>query len=406
MIKDFFYFSIINLRKRKLRSWLTVIGIIIGIAAVVALLSLSAGLSREVERQFQMFGSDKIFITARFGGGTGMGLASSGGAAINTKDLDAVRGVSSVELAAGILSKQEPVLYKKEIKYNTIAGISADPETEKLFEDVQGFKIDQGRQIKSGDTSSVAVGSSFATDTFKENVSLRDTIEISGKTFKVVGIFLPIGNSQDDSMIIMPVDALRDLTGDKNSLTAIMAQVKAGQNVNDAKDDIAKALRKEKDQQEGEETFQVSTSEDILRLINQLFGTIQFVLVGIGAISLIVGAVGVTNTMYTSVLDRTKEIGIMKAIGAKNSDIMTIFLIESAVIGTIGGAAGIVLGALMAKVVEIAAGVTLLIPLKAYTGLDLIAGALLISLAIGAISGLLPARKAASLEPVDALRYE
>ena len=406
MIKDFFYFSIINLRKRKLRSWLTVIGIVIGIAAVVALLSLSAGLTREVERQFQMFGSDKIFITARFGGGTGMGLASSGGAAINTKDLDAVRGVSSVELAAGILSKQEPVLYKKEIKYSTIAGISADPETEKLFEDVQGFKIDQGRQIKSGDTSSVAVGSSFATDTFKENVSLRDTIEISGKMFKVVGIFLPIGNSQDDSMIVMPVDALRDLTGDKSSLTAIMAQVKAGQNVNDAKDDIAKALRKEKDQQEGEETFQVSTSEDILRLINQLFGTIQFVLVGIGAISLIVGAVGVTNTMYTSVLDRTKEIGIMKAIGAKNSDIMTIFLIESAVIGTIGGAAGIVLGALMAKVVEIAAGLTLLIPLKAYTGLDLIAGALLISLFIGAMAGLLPARKAASLEPVDALRYE
>jgi len=130
------------------------------------------------------------------------------------------------------------------------------------------------------------------------------------------------------------------------------------------------------------------------------------VLVGIGAISLIVGAVGVTNTMYTSVLDRTKEIGIMKAIGAKNSDIMTIFLIESAVIGTIGGAAGIVLGALMAKVVEIAAGLTLLIPLKAYTGLDLIAGALLISLFIGAMAGLLPARKAASLEPVDALRYE
>jgi putative ABC transport system permease protein len=404
MIKDFFYFSIINLRRRKLRSWLTVTGVIIGIAAVVALLSLSAGLTQEVERQFQMFGSDKLFITPRI---TGAATTLGGGAgSLVAKDLDTVRGINVIDNAAGILRRSEPVKFKDEVQYVTVVGISTDTETEKLFQEVQGFKINQGRQLKPGDEFKAGIGSYFASNMFKEPVKARDDLEIAGRTVKVVGTYLPIGNLQDDSMIVMPISSLREITGEKDALTAIFAKVKAGVNIDDAKNETLKDLRKAKNQKENEETFEVSTSQDILRLVNQLFGTIQFVLVGIGAISLIVGAVGVTNTMYTSVLDRTKEIGIMKAVGAKNSDVMKIFLIESAVIGTIGGAVGIVLGALMGKIVEYLAGAVLLVPLKAYTGPDLIAGALVLSLVIGTVAGLLPARKAASLEPVEALRYE
>ncbi len=404
MIKDFLKLSFINLRKRRLRSWLTIIGIIIGIGSVVALISLSVGLNKEVERQFQLFGSDKLFITPRGMGGFG---PPSSTISLTEKDVDVIRDVDGVDLVSAIIFQQMPVKFRDEIQFINVIGISTDEETEKLFEEVQGFKVDKGRQLKPGDKLKATVGSLLGSgDIFKDEVEIRDKLEIGDTAFKVVGIYKPIGNNQDDSSVVIPIEELRKISGTKDEITMIFAKTKEGYSPINVKEEVEKALRDFKNQEKGEETFEVRTSEDLLRLINQLFGTIQVVLVGIGAISLIVGSVGVMNTMYTSVLERTKEIGIMKSIGATNSNIMQIFLIESGILGVVGGTVGIILGISMAKAVEMFASATLFVPLKAYVGIDLIIGALILSFTMGCVAGLLPAKKASSLNPVDALRYE
>ena len=402
MIKDFLRLSIINLRKRKLRSWLTILGIIIGIGAVVALISLSIGLNKEVERQLKSFGSDKLFITTR---GTEFGLSTT--VSLKEDDVDVIRRVDGVELVSHILIQKLPVKFKDEIKVVSIIGVPTDEETEKLFEEVQGFEISEGRQLKKYDKNKVTVGYLLGKgDIFSEEVEVRDKLEIFDNNYKVVGVYKQIGNRQDDSSIIMPINELRKLSNVEDDVTLILVKVKDGYSPTSVKDDVETALRKHKNQKEGQETFEVRTSEDVLRLINKLFGTIQIVLIGIGAISLIVGSVGVMNTMYMSVLERTKEIGIMKAIGAKNKDIMLIFLLESGIIGLFGGLFGIVVGIGMAKAVEFFASATLFVPLKAYIGIDLVIGALLLSFGMGSLAGVLPAKKAAELKPVDALRYE
>ena len=173
------------------------------------------------------------------------------------------------------------------------------------------------------------------------------------------------------------------------------------------KADIERALRKERNEDEGKETFQVTTSEQFLEAFINIFGVVQAVLVGIAAISLLVGGIGIANTMYTSVLERTKEIGTMKAVGAKNSDILILFLIESGMLGLIGGVIGIGVGLGLSKTAEYIAtaqlGTNLL---QASIDPVLILGALAFSFLIGTASGVFPAMQAAKLKPVDALRYE
>ena len=405
MIQDFFRLSLVNLRKRQLRSWLTIFGIIIGIGSVVALISLSVGLNKEVERQFELFGSDKIFITSR--GSMGFGPPSGSGRSLVEEDVDIIKKVDGVDLVASTAMQQTPIRFRDEIKFVNIIGISTDSETSQLFEEVQGFKVSKGRQLKPGDTYKITVGASFGEgNIFDKNIKVGNKLEIYEKSFDIIGIYEEIGNEQDDSQVYMPIDTFREITGIEKDVVAIIVKVDKGKDIDIIKSDIEESLRDYKKEDVGEESFNVNTSEDILRLINQLFGTIQIVLVGIGAISLLVGTVGVMNTMYTSVLERTKEIGIMKAIGAKNSDVLSIFLIESGVLGLVGGGLGVCLGLGMAKIVEIFASTAFFIPVKAYIGIDLIVGALILSFAMGSIAGFLPARKAAKLKPVDALRYE
>ena len=187
----------------------------------------------------------------------------------------------------------------------------------------------------------------------------------------------------------------------------LYVQIKPGFSPEQVAENIKKELRKERNEKEGEETFSIQTFKQLLETFQNVFAVVQGVLVGIAAISLIVGGIGIMNTMYTSVLERTKEIGTMKAVGARNSDILTIFLIESGLLGLIGGAIGIMIGVGLGKGAEYVASVALGVSLfRASFPLWLIFGALLFSFLIGSFSGLLPALQASKMKPVDALRYE
>ena len=227
------------------------------------------------------------------------------------------------------------------------------------------------------------------------------SIKINGVQFKVIGIFDSTG-TDIDSRVYLPLDTARELFGKPNTVNVMTVKIKDGIDVEKAAEDIRVMLRKSYE----EEEFVVFTPEQLLSQLKNILGAIKILLSGIAAISLVVGGIGIMNSMFTSVLERRREIGIMKAVGAKNRDILLLFLIESGMIGLIGGLIGIGLGISVAKSVELIAaqlGFSLL-----SVGLDygVMIFMLLFSFSVGMASGVIPAYQAAKLKVVDALRYE
>ncbi len=405
MIADFFVLSFNNLKRRKLRSWLTMIGIFIGIAAVVALMSLGQGLQNYIEQQFENLGKDKIVISSKTLGPPGS--ATSKALILTSKDLEFIENINGVDWAIGYLMKTGQAKFKDEAKIGFAIG--GNPEDLKLNEEMQGIKIIKGRGLKEGDKFKVVLGYNHAQDgkIWKRGIEVGETIEIEGYEFKVVGIYDSIGNPFDDGAVYMPKETLREILNVGDEESQILVKVAKGFDPADVGETIKRKLRNFRNEKEGQETFNVETSEQLLKTFTDIFAVVQGVLVGIAAISLLVGGVGIMNTMYTAVLERTKEIGTMKAIGAKNSDILILFLIESGLLGLVGSIIGVLIGISLGKTAEYIATQALGSNfLQAAFPAWLISGALAFGFVIGSLSGTLPAIQASKLKPVDALRYE
>ncbi len=406
MLSDFFILALNNLKRRKLRSWLTVIGIVIGIAAVVGLISVGQGLQEAINEQFNALGTDKITIMGKAGIVSSPFASEISSKPLTEKDAELIRGISGIEIASGFLMKSLEVDFKGEKKDTLVYGVEPD-EYNEMFGDIYTFY--DGRQLASKEKTKIILGYSLANDEFKKQISIGSKIKIGGKDFEVVGILDKIGDPTDDNAIVMNIDSLRELSNENEILSVIFAKVKSGIDVDKVAKEIEKEMKKERNEKLSEDpkTFVVQTSEQLLDAFGNILGIVQAVLVGIAAISLFVGGVGIMNTMYTSILERTKEIGTMKAVGAKNSDILMIFLFESGLIGVIGGVIGILMGIGIAKVVEIIAAQALGTDwLRASTNLTIYLGALTFACLVGIISGIIPAIQASKLKPADALRYE
>lgn len=407
MLVDYFKLGLKNIRKRRLRSWLTMLGIFIGIAAVVALISLGQGLQVAVTQQFQNLGTNTITVQP---GAVALGAPGTnpGTSKLTEHDVELIQKVSGVETVIGYILKLGKVEYRNEVKYEFIMG--APLENEQMLRDAQGQDIIEGRDLKVGDKYNAVVGYDWSTtNIFDRPVKVGDKIKLgeNGTEFRIVGILSKVGNPYDDGAIYLPLDTAKDVLNTGDEVNYIFIKTKEGEDVNKIADDIKKTLRKERGEKVGEEDFRVQTSEQLLKSFTDIFGIVQAVFIGIAAISLIVGGIGIMNTMYTAVLERTREIGVMKAVGARNSNILTLFLIESGVLGLIGGAIGIVLGILLGSGAALVAGQALGTGLlKAYFPWYLIVGALAFSFTVGCASGVLPALQASRLKPVDALRYE
>lgn len=404
MISDYFSLALNNLRRRGLRSWLTMLGIFIGIAAVVSLISLGQGLESAISDQFEEFGSDKIIIQ-ELGVQGPPGSGTSKQTKLTSNDLKVVKEVNGVDGAAGAIFKTAQVEFKDEITFVFVFGMPQESDDKEI---VSFFDVERGRDLKEDDKGKVVVGIRYSEGrVFEKKLEIGDKIKIEEKNFEVVGFLERIGNPFDDSAIIMSKEEMEELYEIGDELSAIYVQVEDVDEIDIVKENIERALRKSRNEKENKETFQVQTSEQVLSTFANIFGIVQAVLVGIAGISLLVGGIGIANTMYTSVLERTKEIGIMKAIGARNKDIFIMFFIESGMLGLLGGVIGVVIGLGLSKTAEYYAAVQLGTNLlKASTDPFLIFGALLFSLFIGSLSGTLPAWQASKLKPVDALRYE
>ncbi|MBR9677607.1 ABC transporter permease [Candidatus Woesearchaeota archaeon] len=402
MFTDYLKIAVNNIRKRKLRSWLTMIGIFIGIAAVVAMISLGQGMRNSITEQFEAFGIDKITIMAG-GGFFGIG----GSAELTTEDLDVIKKSRGVAEVTGFLTSTARVEFGGESKFTFISGVPTGPDERELMLEVLTVDMADGKFLGSGDTSHAVIGYLVGKGEFFEKpVKVGDKIVIAEKELKVIGIIDKIGNPNDDTGIIIDLELAREIYDEPDRLDAIMAQVTKGTSPSSVAENIEKDLRKHRDVEIGEEDFNVLTTEQLLESFNTVLNIVTGILIGIASISLLVGGVGIMNTMYTSVLERTSEIGVMKAIGARNSDILKIFLTESAIMGIIGGAIGVVIGVMMAKTVELAAIAANYDLLKVEFTASVILGSLFFSTVVGTLSGFLPARQASSIKPVDALRYE
>ena len=392
MIADYFILALNSILHRKLRSWLTIIGIIIGVAAIIALISLSLGLRSTIEEQFEAFGADRILVAAQ--GFQGPGTASEG---LTDKDVDTLEKLGIFLKVSSGSARPGEVEFHKETKFPVVFGVR---NGKNLLE--SGTDLKEGRYLEDNDGFSALIGSNVAEELFTDEIKIRNKITIADEDFRIIGILEPIGNQQDDNTIYIPLEQYRIIFNQNNQEVGfISAQVKPGSDILSLQKRVERALERAR----GDKNFQVVTPTQILEQINQVLGVIQFVLVGIAAISLIVGAVGITNSMYTAVLERTKDIGIMKSIGATNSDILLIFLIESGLMGFVGGFFGVILGSLISLAIgeySTQAGFKLIVTLN----VSLMLFGLLFAFLIGMGSGILPARSASRLRPVEALRYE
>lgn len=404
MRKDELIYALKNLSHRRLRSFLSIISILIGITAIFALISFGLGIQNYVTELGEEAGTDKLYIQSK-----GIGIPGTDKNFFFTADdIDFVDKINGVGKIVGMYVGTPETEFKNEKRYGFLA--AWDPKEQEFIDELfGGIGINKGRGFKKGELNKAVLGYlyQFENKIFKKAIKLGDRITLDGTQFEVIGFYEEIGNAQDDSNIYISDDAFEVLYPEKkDKFGYAMLQADIGVAPSALADKIEDKLRKRKGQDEGKEDFFVQTYEDALEIFGNIFAVINGVLVLIALISLIVAAVNIMNTMYTSVLERTNEIGLMKSVGAKNKDILTIFIIESGFLGTVGGVIGIIFGYLIAKAGEFAAASAGYSFLKPVFPWYLTAGCIFFAFFVGAISGFLPALQASRLKPVDALRYE
>lgn len=390
---------------RSLRSWLTVIGIVIGIAAIVALVSIGYGLNSYINGQLEAFGSNFVSISAgspKSGSGGMLGASPFAGtraSILTTNDAAAVKGVAGVESVYTIAGTRLDIEYRGDVVGTAVAGVSPG-----VFRDFgKMIKVENGRALTESDSHVVVIGSQFAEKAYDREIEVSRTLIIGNTSFRVVGIMEKSEGSPfpvDNLVLMSPADARAIMGGMKqeNQVDTIMVRTSPGANPELVAQDITLRLRNTRHVTEDTQDFRVSTAASMMSSIGAITGAVSLFLGGIAAIALAVGGVGIANTMFMAVTERTREIGVMKAVGAKERDILEVFLIESGLLGLIGGVIGMLIGS-AASIGMNALGVpTMLKP-------ELLAFAVLFSLAVGMVSGFFPARKAARLQPVDALGF-
>jgi len=397
MLKDFLKYALISMRQRRLRSWLTIIGIVIGVASIVALVAISQGMQNYIEDQFKRFGANIIIVRP----GVIRGTLIPGEVGLTTDDVDIIDRISGVDYTVPILYQTAEVEYHHQETQADVMGYPVDRIKEFLEETDYGF-IEGGVYGKEEDYA-IVLGYLAAKELFDEELHVRNRILIEGHKFKVVGILEEIGNERDDMMIAMPLETARNIFNKSDEVNIIMVVAKDGVDVNKLRDEIEEELEDAR----GEKDFTAISAVQLVEKIGNILGVIELIVGAIASISLFVGAVGIMNTMYTSVLERTREIGVMKAIGATNANIMSIFLIESGLLGLVGGLIGVIIGSGIALAVgyvspNLGLPFTLLIRIE----WNLIIFGIAFAFILGTLAGFLPARSAAKLKPAEALRYE
>jgi len=414
-LKDTFEETYAALSANKVRSGLTILGIVIGISSVIALVSIGQGATSSITASVQSLGSNLLQITPgaqRTAGGFGVSAGRGGAKTLTQDDASAIASqVQNVQAVASEVSGRYQITAKGTNTNTTVDGVTSDYAT------IRNVTIDQGNFISDQQNTSLAkvavLGPTAASDLFGTDNSEADAlpqgivgqkIRINGQEFTVVGITNTKGSSgftnQDDMIYIPTMTAQRYLSGNQY-LTTIDVQASDPNAMTEVQNDLTNLLLERHNISDPTMAdFSVLNQADILASASSITGTLTLLLGAIAGISLLVGGIGIMNMMLTTVTERTREIGLRKAIGAQNSDISRQFLIEAIALTLIGGIIGIILGTTISLAVNFSGLVSTSISLEP------ILLAFGVSAAIGVLFGWYPARRAASLNPIEALRYE
>lgn len=404
MLKDYFSLAFGSLRHRGLRSWLTMIGIFIGIAAVVSLITMGQGLQEAITGQFGALSVDKLTIQNKQ-----TGFAPPGAAVVEKLNRDDLKIIESTRGVDKVITR---LIRVGSLTYNGISGFgyAVDLPNTREGADVvyESFNLEaeEGRLLRHDDQGKVLLGNRFLkTDDFGKAFRVGKTLKLNDKTFEIVGMLEQSSSFQTNGLVLITNADMEDLFDVDNEFDLIVAQVENKDDIEDVGSEIKRKLRKDRDEDIGEESFSVETPIQSLDSVNDVLGIVNLIVIGIAGISLFVGGVGIANTMYTSVVERRREIGVMKSIGAKNKDILTIFIIEAGLLGLAGGIIGALIGiggALgVSSIANQALGGNLFL---VSFNFPLLIGAVGFSFFVGILSGIFPAMQASKLNVVDALR--
>lgn len=389
-----------SLIANKLRSFLAMLGIIIGVSAVISLLSLGAGAQKQISEQVATMG--KNILTVRPGARNTGGVRSNAFNTLKLEDGQAIlNGVPEVVQLSPVAGSSYQIKYFNKNTSNTVNGVAS------TYFSIRNIKADKGRLLNENETESTSrvavIGSQIVEDLFGKSDPVNEDIKINGINFKVVGTLEKKGDggfSPDEQIFIPYKVAMKQLMGTENP-RSIEIQGSDNSDMLKVEEEVANVLRKQHELREGApDDFQTFNMAEMIKQSESFTQIFTFLLGGIAGISLIVGGIGIMNIMLVTVTERTKEIGIRKAIGAKERDILRQFLIESVVMTTSGGIIGIIFGYSISKLIGI------FIPFPPVVTISSIIVSISFSTVVGVFFGYYPARRAAKLDPIEALRYE
>ncbi|MFA6315230.1 MAG: ABC transporter permease [Candidatus Paceibacterota bacterium] len=394
------------LLSNKVRTGLTMLGIIIGIGSVIAMVAIGQGAQGTIQSNIQSLGSNLIQVTPGSQGGPGSQVSQGRGSArtLTHDDAQAIeKEISSVQAVSAELSGRYQVVGKGTNTNTTVMGATSK------YPEVRNVSIAEGSFISDQNLKSLGkvavLGPTVRDDLFGEGASaIGQTIRISGVQFKIIGVTVAKGGSgfqnQDDMIFIPLTSAQKFLVGD-DYVSTIAAQAVSSDTMSQAQTDITDLLlKRHKISDSTSADFSILNQNDIVATASSVTQTFTMLLAAVAGISLVVGGIGIMNMMLTTVTERTREIGLRKAIGAKRSDINKQFLVEAIVITLVGGIIGVALGTLVSF------GLTTFDVIQTKVSIGSILLAFGVSAVIGIVFGYYPARRAAALNPIEALRYE
>jgi putative ABC transport system permease protein len=401
-----------SLSANKLRSTLTMLGIIIGVAAVIALMSIGRGAQHAIDSQITSMGTNLLFVSPGAVSSEGVRQAQGSAQTLTYEDALALNDPQNLPAVAGVAPEVRSfgqVVYLGNNVNTQLVGVTPD------YESVRNYQVQSGEFINQANINArslvAVIGANVANTLFNGQDPVGQSVRINNVAFRVIGVLVAKGGSgfgnQDDQILVPLTTAMtrlrRDRFGGGNVVSQITVQVVDANQIDAATQQISEVLR-QRHHVRYEDDFTIRSQQDILASANQITGVMTLFLGGVAGISLLVGGIGIMNIMLVSVTERTREIGIRKAIGATRHNVLWQFLTEATILSVLGGLIGIALGAGLARLISgIPMGTVTLQPVVA---LDSILLATLFSLMVGLFFGIYPAFRAAQLNPIEALRYE
>ena len=403
MYKESFLMAWASLVANKLRSLLTMLGIIIGVAAVIALVSIGNGVKQDIEDSISSLGSNLLVVLP--GAPRTPGARSSQGSmkSLKISDYEAIAKLEGVKAASPMTNGSYVVIYQNKNWTTSVAGVNSN------FQDVNNWTMTSGRFFSDKNVQNrervAVVGQTVVKNLFADEDPVGKEIRVKNIPFRVIGVLKnkgngTMGNDQDDTVLIPYTTSMERVEG-IDYLRMVYVVAKDDEGIDRLQADIENLLRVRHNIKDTNlDDFNIQNMKSIMETVAQTTGTFTLFLGAVAAISLVVGGIGIMNIMLVSVTERTREIGVRKALGATYSVIVTQFLIEAVVISLMGGFIGIAFGIGASKVIGMVSGMSTIVSVPT------IIMSFAFSMAIGLIFGIYPARKAAKLNPIDALHYE